>query len=129
MNEVLISLGSNTPDGLENIRHAIRLIETKALSSKFSSVYKSEPVGKFKHAFYHNCVGIITTDRDQSEWNDFFKNAELQMGRTAEMRESGNVPLDLDIIVWNDNIIRPADLIAPYLQSGLKQIGYPSQND
>ena len=35
---------------------------------------------------------------------------------------SGKIPLDIDIVVWNGEIIRPQDWKQDYFQTGLKEL-------
>ncbi|MEG1587053.1 MAG: 2-amino-4-hydroxy-6-hydroxymethyldihydropteridine diphosphokinase, partial [Bacteroidales bacterium] len=92
MNKVFISLGSNTADGEINLNNAIRMISEKAAKFQFSSIYETEPVGEHKHAKYKNCVGLIYTTESFDVWQQFFKTIEKEMGRTPELKLTGNVP-------------------------------------
>lgn len=124
MNNALISLGSNVPYGDQNILEAIKQIQKQVFSAKFSSIYESEPIGSHLHAMYNNCVGQIYTHKSADELEVFFKNLERTMGRNEETRKSGNVPLDIDLVIWNGEVRRPNDLAAEYLREGLDQLGH-----
>ena len=123
MNNALISIGSNMPIGETNIRKAILLIQKKARMATFSSIYDTEPEGEHRHAKYKNCVGQITTTDSYQEWESFFKKTEIMMGRNNELRRLGEVPIDLDIIIWNEEVKRPKDLNREYLKDGLIELG------
>lgn len=122
MNQILISLGSNMPCGIENIESAIRKIRAKAIFARFSSIYDTDPIGKHKHARYQNCVGQIHSAEPFENWHSFFKLLEVETGRNELLRAQGDVPLDIDIVIWNEDVIRPRDLMADYLKKGLEEI-------
>ena len=48
-----------------------------------------------------------------------FKQIEQQSGRTPESKNNGIIPLDIDLLQWNDTILKPEDFRRPYVQSGL----------
>lgn len=109
--------------GEKNMCEAIRQIEQKAQSAKFSTIYETDPIGEHKHAKYKNCVGQIHTTESFEEWQLFFKSVEKTYGRTPELRTQGNVPIDLDIVIWNEEVKRPKDLAAEFLRKGLDELG------
>jgi 2-amino-4-hydroxy-6-hydroxymethyldihydropteridine diphosphokinase len=43
-------------------------------------------------------------------------------GRCAEDKEQGIVRLDIDILVYDHEILKPADLERDYVQEGLKAL-------
>lgn len=55
--------------------------------------------------------------------NENLKSYELQHGRDSEARRKGRVPIDLDIVKWNHEILRPRDYAADYFRKGLTEIG------
>lgn len=124
MNQLLISLGSNMPCGEENMEAAIEEIRAKATFAQFSSMYDTDPVGLHRHARYKNCVGQLHSPKSFEEWKALFKNLEQAAGRNDELRAQGNVPLDIDIVIWNEEVMRPRDLSAEYLQQGLQEIAH-----
>ncbi len=123
MNTFLITIGSNTDNGLKLISKCIDLIKEDSVEAVFSSIYRTEAEGIHSVGTYLNSVGLITTDRDICYWETMFKDIELQYGRTDEMRKKHIVPIDIDITIWNDEIIRPANLKMNYIKKGLYQIG------
>ncbi len=119
MNKSLIALGSNTPSGIENIKECIQLIIRKVDSVSFSDIFMSEPEGTCKEYSYTNCVGEIITDLSFEQLNVFFKETEITLGRDNQSRQTGMVPIDIDIVTWNQDIIRPKDFNRNYFKHGL----------
>lgn len=110
------------PQGEENMSKAIEQIRALAQDARFSSIYETDPVGQHQHAKYKNCVGQVVVSGSFDYWKQFFKQMERDMGRDEASKLQGNVPLDIDIVVWNDDVVRPKDLEASYTQIGLKEI-------
>lgn len=122
MNQALISLGSNMPVGEKNILECISRILDRAQSGRFSGIYETEPEGIHRHAKYRNCVGEISTREDLQTWNAFFKAIEKELGRNDVLRTQGNVPIDIDIVQWNNTVLRPKDLAMEYMKEGLSEL-------
>lgn len=55
--------------------------------------------------------------------NKDLKAYELKHGRDSEARRKGEVPIDLDIVKWDGEILRPRDYAADYFRKGLTEIG------
>ena len=51
------------------------------------------------------------------------KEIETQQGRTSLSKQTGIIPIDIDIVVWNDEVMRPRDLQHEYMQKGLRMLG------
>ena len=113
MNTVLISLASNTPDKLRQMNNAF---------AASSSIYETVACGSIKSPNYLNAVVKIFTDTDHQELHNVLKTMEKAHGRTPESKLSGKIPLDIDIVVWNGEIIRPQDWKQDYFQTGLKEL-------
>ena len=126
MNEMIISLGSNMAQGEYNMRGAMVTIEAFAASARFSPIYESDDASA--HATpgsprYKNCVGIIKTPLAVDEWTVRFKQLEREAGRTEAMRRAGCVPLDIDVVSCNGEVLRPKDFEKEYFRRGMEMIG------
>jgi 7,8-dihydro-6-hydroxymethylpterin-pyrophosphokinase len=122
MNNILVALGSNVPQGVNILSDAISKIKRMAYDAKFSSIYDTEPEGVHKHSRYKNCIGEISTNLEYDELKKRFKDMEILAGRKPEMKIQGIVPLDIDIVIWNQEVIRPKDLAMEYIKQGLTEL-------
>lgn len=122
MNWALICLGSNTPEGEANIETCLEFIRIRANYYAASQIYQTEPEGEHRHAKYKNCVVQIFTTEPHEIWERRFKMLEQQLGRDQVARSQGVVPIDLDIISWNEEVIRPTELKKEYLRLGLAEL-------
>jgi len=53
------------------------------------------------------------------------KELECRAGRTPDQRRSSpaEIPVDIDLIVWDRQVLKPQDLSRPYLIQGLEDLG------
>lgn len=121
MNKLVISLGSNSPDRQSQMEYAIRHLKSKFLNVMVSSVYETLATNG-KDAPYFNAVMIAETSLEINDATLFLKQWEMLCGRTLESKYQGVIPIDLDIVMWNDDIIKPNDYSYPYFTLGYNQL-------
>lgn len=113
MATVFLSLGSNLGDRLENVKKALRLLESHVDVRRVSSVYETEPWGYKDQPWFLNAVCRAETDLAPAELLDFVKQVEQQLGRQPTVRY-GPRRIDIDILFYEDQIIRRPDLQIPH---------------
>lgn len=117
----LIAIGSNCGDRAGAVRSAIVYLNNCGTVSATSGIYESpDCIGS--GCPYMNAVVELLTELDESELNLRFKALEARMGRTAECRGRGEVPLDVDIVTWGNTIRRPKDFRAAYFIYGYNRL-------
>ena len=122
MNQAIIGLASNRTDGNILLQQAIEILTHTSVSVKFSTCYSTAPVGTHSKNDYWNCVGIVESELDFEKLKQHYKEMEKDAGRQPDSKQTGDVPLDIDIVVWNEKIIRPRDYEQDYFQKGLIQL-------
>lgn len=112
-----LSLGSNICDKYKNLTEAIDRISdiasTKILSK--SKIYTTSPVGYQNQDDFLNCCIKISTVLDPFSLLKAFQNIEKQMLREKNVR-FGPRTIDIDILLYNDDIILSEELTVPHLQ-------------
>lgn len=114
-NLVVLSLGSNLGDKLENIRKAIALVHEKAGTViKVSRLYET-PAWGFEGDPFYNCALTLHTTHEATEILDRILGIEKEMGRERTNAE-GYQPrlIDIDLIAFNEDIISDANLSVPH---------------
>jgi 2-amino-4-hydroxy-6-hydroxymethyldihydropteridine diphosphokinase len=122
--EVWLSLGSNLEPTAECERHlqaAHAELATYITELQCSSIYTT-PAEGHAHGTYANSVVRGFTTMSEEELETALKALERAHGRTPADKLVGRVPLDLDIIRWNESIVRPRNWQMNYMQSGLKEL-------
>ena len=84
-------LGSNTD--MNMLLSAISMLEDWFDVIAVSEIRKTTAIGEhYQSPFYNQAIIRI------------FKKTEKKLGRTAESKKEGIVPIDIDLIVWNGEI-------------------------
>ncbi len=113
---VYIGLGSNlaTPEAqIKEARQAINALNT-VQETAFSSLYRSPPMGPQDQPDYVNAVMAIKTDLPAFELLRCLQKIELDHGRVRKNERWGARTLDLDILLYGEQVINQPDLIVPH---------------
>lgn len=121
MNSCTIGLGSNTPDRQYQIEQVIEYLLGVLQRPSASAVYESEAFnGKDKP--YLNAVVHGYTSHDKDSMIKMLKKWEADHGRTMEDTLSGVIKIDLDLVIWNEHILRPKDFERHYFNRGYREL-------
>ena len=104
MNKVVIGLGSNIKPQ-ENIDRARKLLGEKFQILAESAFITTKPVGYTKQANFINGALLIETPLSQEILKNKLKNLEIEMGREASAIKFGPRSIDMDIVVFNGQIV------------------------
>ncbi len=115
MNKTFLGLGSNVGDRLENlIRSAIeinKLADTKIVN--VSGIYETKPFGVTEQNDFFNAVIEVDTELKIDDFHAATKKIEEKLGREKTFRW-GPRKIDIDILLFNDEIIRNENLTVPH---------------
>lgn len=104
MNTAIVMLGSNI-NSTENIKIAIEKLAVDFKIEAQSLELITKPVEeKYKKDFLNIAIKLLTT-KPKADTVSTFKNTELKMGRTKESKTIGLIPIDIDLIAWNNEIV------------------------
>ncbi len=112
-----IAIGSNLGDRQSTIDSAIAAIERVQSTriNKVSSIIETPPVGEIEQGAYLNGVLRVQTQLDARELLDEMLRIESEHGRDREHEQRwGPRTLDLDLIVFGDQIIDESGLQVPH---------------
>ena len=105
MNTAIVILGSNV-EADQNIDAAKERLSEYFEIDLCSSRIGSDAVGENYVAPFLNEAVKLYSDETAEETIAIFKQIETEMGRTPESKITGLVPIDIDLIFWNDNLMR-----------------------
>lgn len=111
MPRVYISIGSNI-DRDVNIRAGVAELRECFGDLVLSSVYESQPVGFSGDNFYNLVVGFDTV-QDVRNVNTHLHNIERDHGRIRNGQRFNSRTLDLDLLVYGNEVIHEHDLTLP----------------
>ena len=121
METVVLSFGSNYGNRRENVEKALAWVDSILTETMKSGVYETPEVHGFG-ASYYNAVACGKSSVGCDELNALQKEYEKACGRNEESRRRKEVPIDIDIVMWGDKIVRPVDFSREFFQIGLRQI-------
>ena len=111
-----IGLGSNLSEPVEQVKAAIDNVANIAQShtSAVSSLYLSKPMGPQDQDDYINAVLALETTLTAIELLDALQAIENQAGRVRKENRWGARILDLDIILFGNEVIDTPRLTIPH---------------
>lgn len=117
----LVCLGSNLEARfhLENAHTAfVRLFH----EVRMGAIVKTVAEGDIIQPDYLNQAARFTTELGSEEVKTVLKSIEKENGRKPEDKQNGSVPLDIDLLIYDDKQLKPSDLSKTYVQLALQQL-------
>jgi len=113
LNLAYLSLGSNMGDRAAHLRDAIARLQSEGRILLVSSFYETEPVEFTDQAWFLNCALALETTRTPRQLMSDILTIEQEMGR-QRIQKKGPRILDIDILLFSDQIIDSPDLTVPH---------------
>jgi len=104
MNTVIIAVGSNI-DAESNINVAKRMLSEKLIVLAESKFVRTKPIGYQEQQDFLNGSLLIKTRLGAKRLKKLLKGVEISLGRDMEEDRYGPRKMDLDIVVWNGEIV------------------------
>jgi 2-amino-4-hydroxy-6-hydroxymethyldihydropteridine diphosphokinase len=126
MNTFMILLASNT-NAAEHLAEAHERLKMLFPSDiRFSDMLESFSMNKHgvidKKFTYLNALCQAFSKLPLESVLSLLKVMETEMGRQRGLEAKGMVAIDLDLVEWNGEILRPWDVAQPYYRDCLKSI-------
>lgn len=115
LNNVFIGIGSNLGDPVAQVQQAVKLLAQLPNSkvTAVSSLYASSPVGPQDQPDFINAVAQLKTQLKSIDLLDALQALEQDAGRVRK-RHWGERTLDLDVLLYNQDVINHPRLIVPH---------------
>ena len=127
---LVISLGSNTPDGVCTITKAVEMLRIVFRSVTVTTTLRNPAVGMGKSSpDFHNALAMVRTTLNESEVKAICKAMETLAGNTPELRSQGIIVLDADIVTVDGEVRREKDYEREYFQKLLPELNIEEQQD
>jgi 2-amino-4-hydroxy-6-hydroxymethyldihydropteridine diphosphokinase len=113
MPRAFISVGSNI-NAEANVRAAVRLLSEAVRIVGVSTFYATEPIGRPEQPTFYNGVLEVETDippRDLKQ--SVLRRIEHQLGRERTEDRYAARTIDLDVLLYDDQVQDSADLVLP----------------
>lgn len=120
-NSLVLSIGSNNPDRERQMKSAIEWLRKQFESVRISDVYEADAENGIDGP-YLNAVMSANTTLPLDAAVNLTKQWETLCGRTPVSKIKGEIPIDIDIVIWNGEIIRQAEFGCPYFKKGYDKL-------
>ncbi len=120
-NLAVLGLGSNI-DPEENIHKATEMIRAEFGLIKISSFITTEPVGFKEQAPFLNGALLIETELDAAALKIRLREIETALGRVRAENKNGPRTIDLDILVWNGEVVDDDVYEREFLKSSIVEL-------
>lgn len=116
MHTTYIGLGSNLGDKCRNLRRAMQAIAHSGVGriTAVSGFYRTMPVDYLAQDWFLNAVIQVETALSPLELLERVKTIEAQLGRAASSIRFGPRPIDLDILLFDQQVVDHPTLIIPH---------------
>ena len=118
-NFVIIALGTNLGNRLENLKAGLKLLQKNLEVEKCSKIYESdallpENAPKDWDISFYNCVFTCQTNLKPLELLELCKQVEKEIGGDREKERWAPRVLDVDIISYNNEVVEIENLKIPH---------------
>lgn len=111
---IYIALGSNLGDKENNMKEALQRLARKGVTvCKVSDFMATRPYGVTDQPDFLNAVAELKTDNSPTELLRILLQVEQEMGR-KRIRRWGERNIDLDLLLYDDQIINLPNLQVPH---------------
>lgn len=116
MHKVLLCIGSNS-DAHSNLVRAKDLLQHHFPAIQFTVDTESKPYGKVYNQSFLNTLASFESTLSKDELISQCKHIEKSMGRALEHKALGKVIIDIDLIKWDNEIVKPEDFKRSYIRN------------
>lgn len=119
--EVVFCIGSNCGDREVRVAAGIEWLSKAITEFRHSSIYATPDChgGQRK---YMNAVVAGSSDMHPYDLERLCKDYEIACGRDSIARVAGDVPVDIDLVVYGGKILREKDFSSEFFLKGYREI-------
>lgn len=121
MNTAIIGIGSNI-DAEKNIGKMLEILNSHVQVVKISTFLKTKPIGITSQPDFINGAVKVSTELDRTNLEVLLKAVEDQMGRDRSAPKFGPRNIDLDLAVWNGEIVDNDYYTRDFLQKSVAEV-------
>ena len=121
MNSAIIGLGSNIRPHA-NIQKAKKILDHKLTVIKESTFRITEPIGGNNQPRFINGAVFLETCISIAELKFMLKAIETALGRKKSKNKNAPRTIDLDILVWNNQIVDPDVYTRGFLKDSIQEL-------
>lgn len=127
MNDCIIGIGSNI-EADKNIPEMLRLLAEKVEIIQVSELLQTKPIGITGQADFTNGAVLIRTEMNLETLDLYLKKLEDRMGRDRSQKKFGPRNIDLDILIWNNEVVDEDYYTRDFLRKSAAELGFKNKN-
>ena len=116
-----LCLGSNFYR-IAHMAYAQRDLKKHFPTIRFSEEMETEAIGSRFLSPFSNQVASFETTLSSEEVRAILKQIERDLGRLPEEKPQGVIRIDIDLLMYDDCVLKPADLERDFVKEGLKSL-------
>ncbi len=124
MNTCIVSVGYNI-DPEKNISRAVEILLHELRVIQISEWLRTAPVGIINQADFLNGAVKIETLMEIEQLRLCLKRIEDRLGRDRSQPKFGPRCIDLDILIWNGEIVDKDYYTRDFLRKSAAELGFP----
>ena len=121
MNQAAISIGSNIQPQASTAA-AMQRLAARLHLLKHSQFIVTKPIGRTNQADFLNGVALVETSLDRPALEEWLKSVEVDLGRPRGGDRSGPRTIDMDVVVWNGQVVHNDVRQRDFLRTLLKEV-------
>ncbi|MCG6187439.1 2-amino-4-hydroxy-6-hydroxymethyldihydropteridine diphosphokinase [Maribellus maritimus] len=121
MNYAIIGIGSNI-DAETNIKNMLTNLKQKVNVIKVSPLVKTKPIGIENQPDFTNGAVKLETELNRENLIKLLKSIENEMGRDRSQPKFGPRCIDLDLVVWNGEIVDQDYYTRDFLKDSVRKV-------
>lgn len=121
MSVCIVCLGSNC-NRRENLPLARQRLQALFPAIRFAAEQDTAPLYFNNPALFSNQVALFDTAQSREAISGILKEIERLAGRRPGDKQHEKVCLDIDLLCYDDEVLKPHDLKRAYVQDGLKEL-------
>ena len=122
MHTCLLCLGSNL-DASTRLSAARSALLSHFPDIRFSNEMVTEAIGSGFLSPFHNQVASLKTSLPAEQVRAILKSIEQGQDRLPKDKAQGIVKLDIDLLMYDDIVLKPKDMEREFVMEGMKSLG------
>ncbi len=114
-----LCLGSNS-EAYVRLENARTLLEAAFPGIRFAEMTETEAVGEGWLSPFVNQVAHLHTTLAEDEVRAICKKIEWKCGRTEGEKALGRMSMDVDLLTFDDTVLKPKDMQREYIAQGMR---------
>ena len=107
---------------IAHMAYAQRELKKHFSTIRFSEEMDTEAIGSRFLSRFSNQVASFETTISTEEVRVILKQIEHDLGRLPEEKPQGVIRIDIDLLMYDDCVLKPADLERDFVKEGLKSL-------